>query len=269
MARRSRLLSHAFWQRRFGADPAAVGRDVSLDGQKYRIVGVLPETFEIGRDIDVWRPLSHDGYMDDHIHHGTVAVARLKPGVTIDQARAEMNLLLQQEATAFPDSHAGWGTMVRSLEDPSAAKMRTTLLVLFGAVGLVLLIACANIANLLLARNAARDREMALRTALGAAPGRLVRQLLTESVLLSLCGGGRDSCWPRQEFARSPCSLRRNSRPFAKPASISRARLHPRRLSHRRNTLRIASGSSSAFARPQRSFEARRQKPRRARKSSR
>ena len=184
------LLSHAFWQRRFGADPAAVGRDVSLDGQKYRIVGVLPQTFEIGRDIDLWRPLSHDGYIDDHIHHGTVAVARLKPGVTIDQARAEMNLLLQQEAAAFPDSHASWGTMVRSLEDPSAAKMRTTLLVLFGAVGLVLLIACANIANLLLARNAARDREMALRTALGAAPGRLVRQLLTESVLLSLCGGG-------------------------------------------------------------------------------
>jgi putative ABC transport system permease protein len=184
------LLSHAFWQRRFGADPAAVGREVSLDGQKYRIVGVLPQTFELGRDIDLWRPLSHDGYMDDHIHHGTVAVARLKPGVTIDQARAEMNLLLRQEATAFPDSHASWGTMVRSLEDPSAAKMRATLLVLFGAVGLVLLIACANIANLLLARNAARDREMALRTALGAAPGRLVRQLLTESVLLSLCGGG-------------------------------------------------------------------------------
>jgi putative ABC transport system permease protein len=143
----------------------------------------------MGRGIDIWRPLSHDGYMDDHIHHGTVAVGRLKPGVTIDQARAEMNLLLRQEAVAYPESHASWGTMVRSLENPSAAKMRATLLVLFGAVGLVLLIACANIANLLLARNAAREREMALRTALGAAPERLVRQLLTESVLLSLCGG--------------------------------------------------------------------------------
>ena len=215
------LLSHAFWQRRFGADPAAVGREVSLDGQKYRIVGVLPQTFEIGRDIDLWRPLSHDGYMDDHIHHGTVAVARLKPGVTIDQARAEMNLLLRQEAVAFPDSHASWGTMVRSLEDPSAAKMRATLLVLFGAVGLVLLIACANIANLLLARNAARDREMALRTALGAAPGRLGSPTFDRKrAAVIVRRRGRTLAGRGGNSGAQPRSLHRNSRPFAKSASI-------------------------------------------------
>ncbi len=184
------LLGHAFWQRRFGGDPTVVGRDVLLDGQKYLVVGVLPETFEIGGDIDVWRPLSHDGDMDNHVYHGTVAVGRLKPNVTVAQAQSEIDMLHRQEGAAYPDSHSGWGTMVRVLEDPSATKMRATLLVLFGAVGLVLLIACTNIASLLLARNAAREREMALRTALGAAPGRLIRQLLAESVLLSLCGGG-------------------------------------------------------------------------------
>jgi len=184
------ILGHRLWQSRFGGDPAIVGRTITLDNKRYTVVGILPAGFQLLRWADLWMPLGqYDDDLTEHIHHAFIAIARLKPGITLSQARDEIGRLNQQEAIAYPDAHKGFGVQVQKLQDPSAASLRSTLLVLFGAVGLVLLIACANIVNLLLVRNAAREREVAVRTALGASPWRLIGQLLTESTLLSLLGG--------------------------------------------------------------------------------
>lgn len=184
------MLTHRFWQARYGADPAVVGRTILLDGQGYNVAGVLPANFPLVSETDIWMPFGQ--YQDDltgRVHHPWNVIARLRPGATLEQARSELLALNQKAAADFPDTHKGWGVIARPLEDPAAVKLRRTLLILLGAVGLVLLIACSNIANLLLARNAIREREIALRTALGASPIRLLRQMLTESVVLSLSGG--------------------------------------------------------------------------------
>ena len=184
------ILSHRLWQSRFGGDPRVVGRTITLDNQGYTVVGVLPANFRLLRWPDLWMPIGQYGDdLNEHVHHAFNAVARLKPGVTLAQAQDELKRLNEQETIKYPDSHKFFGVLVEPMEDPSVVKLRSILLVLSGAVGLVLLIACANIVNLLLVRNAGREREVALRTALGASPWQLSRQLLTESMLLSLTGG--------------------------------------------------------------------------------
>jgi len=187
---RSIILSHRLWQSRFSADPGAVGRIVNLDGAGYTIAGVLPADFSLVRGADLWMGISQfDDDLASRVHHDFTTVARLKPGVTLAQAQQEIETLNHQALRDFPDTHKNFGVSVEQLQDPASAKMRAPLLVLMGVVLFVLLIACANIVNLLLARNAVRRRETALRAALGASSSRLVRQQLTESMLLAFVGG--------------------------------------------------------------------------------
>jgi putative ABC transport system permease protein len=184
------MLSHSLWQSRFGADPGIVGRTIDLDNTRYTVIGILPAELAMARWADVWLPFGQ--YPDDltsHVHHGFVAIARLKQGVTLGQARDEVTRLNRQETEAYPDTHKNFGVLVEHLEDPTAGQLRSTLVALFGAVGLVLLIGCVNVVNLLLVRNAGREREIAVRTALGANPWHLTRQMVTESLLLSIPGG--------------------------------------------------------------------------------
>ena len=185
------LLGEAVWRRRFSGDPSIVGRLVRLNGQPYTVVGVVADNVQFSRPAEIW---TLSGQFPDiptlRVARAFEVVARLKPGVSIEAAQAELNVIADRLALAYPEANKGTGVIVEPIRAGIVGSdLATTSMFLLGVVGFVLLLCCANVANLLLARAAARTREIAVRSALGAARGRIIRQLLTESLVLAVLGG--------------------------------------------------------------------------------
>jgi putative ABC transport system permease protein len=182
------VLSDGLWRRRFGADLDILDRTLSLHGIQYRVIGVMPPGFEFGEGVELWAPLE---FREEDLDRGAFfleVIARLKPGVSMPEAGADMLVVIERLAAEFPETNAGSALRLVPLREHVVGDVRATLLVLFGAVGFVLLMACVNVANLLLSRTVGRQREIALRGAIGASRGRILRQIFTENLLLASIG---------------------------------------------------------------------------------
>ena len=189
------VLSDGFWRRRYGGDPRVIGQPITLDGEAFTIIGVMPAGFTIRTTelaesrAELWMPLRF--VAGDSVGMGGFlnVIARLAPGGALEQGQAELSAISRRIEAAHPSYSSDWRAEVVSLQAATVRDVRSTLLVLFGAVGLLLLLACANVANLVLGRASARETELAIRSSLGATQARLVRQLLAESLVLTAIGG--------------------------------------------------------------------------------
>jgi len=219
------VLTYGFWQRKFGGDPGVVGRALTINGESYTVIGVLPASFQFAlRPSDLWLPYQPTpNQLSRRFLHGTNLIGRLKSGVSAAQAQSELSVIASRIEQQYKDSHAGTQATLLPLQEEVVGSVRPILLVLLAAVGFVLLIACANVASLLLTRSLARQKEVAIRSALGASRWRVIRQLLTESLALSVIGGAAGlliAYWGTPALVASLPQSQLNAMPFLKSLHI-------------------------------------------------